>query len=131
MEHAVASPHVSREVERGCAKKRTIITFSIDNAPLSLALELFLSESHWLDAIGRRKRYLTPDERPEHRTGQAVLPSGAAKCEFSWSITEFSWATPGEAGSCPPRNARSQDHPVPVEYIHPDEPKYSSGAVLI
>ncbi len=34
MEHAVASPHVSREVERGCAKKRTIITFGIDNAPL-------------------------------------------------------------------------------------------------
>jgi hypothetical protein len=34
MEHAVASPHVSREVERGCAKKRTTITFGIDNAPL-------------------------------------------------------------------------------------------------
>ncbi len=34
MEHAVASAHVSREVERGCAKKRTIITFGIDNAPL-------------------------------------------------------------------------------------------------
>src|SRR6266853_6424151 len=76
MAHAVASPHVSREVERGCAKKRTIITFSIDNAPLSLALELFLSESHWLDAVGRRKRYLTPDERRVHRTGQAVLLSG-------------------------------------------------------
>jgi hypothetical protein len=47
--HAVASPHVSREVERGCSKGRKIIAVRIDGAPLTLALEYFLSETHWLD----------------------------------------------------------------------------------
>lgn len=49
-EYAVKSPHISREVERACSKKRTIIVFRVDSAALSLALEYFLSECHWLDA---------------------------------------------------------------------------------
>jgi TolB-like protein/Flp pilus assembly protein TadD len=46
---AVASSHVSREVERAASKRKSIIAFRIDNAPLSRALEYFLGESQWID----------------------------------------------------------------------------------
>jgi TolB-like protein/Flp pilus assembly protein TadD len=49
-ESSVGSPHVSKEVERASSKRRPIITFRIDEAPLSPALEYFLSESQWIDA---------------------------------------------------------------------------------
>jgi len=48
-EHAIASAHVGRELERAAAKRRTIMTLRIDAAPLSPAFEYFLSESHWID----------------------------------------------------------------------------------
>jgi TolB-like protein len=47
---SVTSSHVSREVERAAAKHKPIIAFRIDAAPLSRALEYFLSESQWIDA---------------------------------------------------------------------------------
>src|SRR5580692_10049291 len=46
---AVASSHVGREVERAASKHKPIIAFRIDRAPLSRALEYFLSESQWID----------------------------------------------------------------------------------
>jgi TolB-like protein len=46
---AVASPHVGREVERAASKQRRIIAFRTDSAPLTRALEYFLSESQWID----------------------------------------------------------------------------------
>ena len=46
---AVASSHVGREVERAAAKKKQIIAFRIDSAPLSRELEYFLSNSQWID----------------------------------------------------------------------------------
>jgi hypothetical protein len=46
---AVASPHVGREVERAASKQRRIIAFRTDAAPLTRALEYFLSESQWID----------------------------------------------------------------------------------
>jgi TolB-like protein/Tfp pilus assembly protein PilF len=51
---AIASPHVGKEVERASSKQRTIITLRTDTAPLTAALEYFLSESQWveLDAEG-------------------------------------------------------------------------------
>jgi hypothetical protein len=48
--HAVASPHVAREVERACAKRRPVIAFRIDSEPMTPAFEYFLSDSQWLDA---------------------------------------------------------------------------------
>ena len=48
-EHAIASAHVGRELERATAKRRTIMTLRIDAAPLSPAFEYFLSESHWIE----------------------------------------------------------------------------------
>jgi TolB-like protein/tetratricopeptide (TPR) repeat protein len=48
--NSVASAHVGKEVERASSKRRPVIALRIDDAPLSPALEYFLSESHWIDA---------------------------------------------------------------------------------
>src|SRR5882672_7629681 len=47
---AVGSSHVGREIERATSKHKQIIALRIDKAPLSPALEYFLSESQWIDA---------------------------------------------------------------------------------
>src|SRR5450759_600269 len=46
---AVASSHVGREIERAASKHKQIVAFRIDTAPLSRALEYFLSNSQWID----------------------------------------------------------------------------------
>jgi len=53
---AVASAHVGREIERAASKRKPIIAFRVDAAPLSAALEYFLSQSQWIDvpALGRK-----------------------------------------------------------------------------
>jgi TIR domain len=48
-EHAVVSPHVGREIERGASKRRRIIGLRTDTAPLTRSFEYFLSESQWID----------------------------------------------------------------------------------
>src|ERR1700681_4581217 len=48
-EHAVASPHVGKEIERASSKRRQIIALHTDSAPLTRAFEYFLSESQWID----------------------------------------------------------------------------------
>ena len=48
-ESAIASPHVRKEVERASSKGRGIVTLRTDAAPLTAALEYFLSESQWID----------------------------------------------------------------------------------
>lgn len=47
--HAGASPHVGKEIERACAKRRPIIALRADSEPLSPAFEYYLSESQWVD----------------------------------------------------------------------------------
>jgi len=49
-ESAIASSHVGKEIERASSKKRPIIALRIDAAPLTPALEYFLSESQWVEA---------------------------------------------------------------------------------
>jgi len=49
-EHAVASSHVGKEIERASSKRRRIIALRTDAAALTRALEYFLSESQWIDA---------------------------------------------------------------------------------
>jgi adenylate cyclase len=49
-QNSVASPHVGKEIERASSKRRPIIALRIDSAPLTPALEYFLSESQWVDA---------------------------------------------------------------------------------
>jgi TolB-like protein len=48
-EHAVASPHVGREIERAASKRRRIIVLRTDAAPLTRSFEYFLSDSQWID----------------------------------------------------------------------------------
>jgi hypothetical protein len=49
-ESAIESSHVGKEIERASSKKRPIIALRIDAAPLTPALEYFLSESQWVEA---------------------------------------------------------------------------------
>jgi TolB-like protein/Flp pilus assembly protein TadD len=49
-ESAIASSHVSKEIERATSKRRPIIALRIDAAPLTPALEYFLGESQWVEA---------------------------------------------------------------------------------
>ena len=46
---SIASKHVGKEVERASSKGRPIIALKVDSAPLTTALEYFLSESQWID----------------------------------------------------------------------------------
>jgi len=48
-QNAVVSSHVGKEVERASSKHKQIIALRIDAAPLTPALEYFLSESQWVD----------------------------------------------------------------------------------
>ena len=48
-EHAFASSHVGREVERAASKRRRVIVLRTDAAPLTRSFEYFLGESQWID----------------------------------------------------------------------------------
>src|ERR1700686_969195 len=48
---AMASEHVSREVERAASKHKQIVAFRVDAAALSAELEYFLSRSQWIDVV--------------------------------------------------------------------------------
>ena len=48
-EHAVASPHVGKEIERASSKRRRIIALRTDGAALTRSFEYFLSQSQWID----------------------------------------------------------------------------------
>jgi len=54
-QHAAASSHVGKELERASSKRRPIIAVRLDQAPLPPAFEYFLSESQWIEAgaLGR------------------------------------------------------------------------------
>jgi TolB-like protein/tetratricopeptide (TPR) repeat protein len=56
-ENAIGSSHVGKEIERASSKKRPIIALRIDNAPLTPALEYFLSESQWVEAQAENKEF--------------------------------------------------------------------------
>jgi TolB-like protein/Tfp pilus assembly protein PilF len=49
-QHAGASPHVVREIERATSKHHPILSFRVDRVAMPAALEYFLNTSHWLDA---------------------------------------------------------------------------------
>jgi hypothetical protein len=50
-ESSIASTHVGKGVERASSKKRPLLALRIDSAPLTPALEYFLSESQWIEAL--------------------------------------------------------------------------------
>jgi adenylate cyclase len=73
---AVGSSHVGREIERAASKHKQIIALKIDVAPLTPALEYFLSESHWIDVpeLGMPAAL----SRLSESIGQASTPTSAA-----------------------------------------------------
>lgn len=111
--HAVASPHVGREIERAASKRRPLIALRIDAAPLSPALEYFLGESQWVDAAAggmdvamaklvaaiRSQRgnspaaIPTPAVAPETTRNRVVLVvvSSAALAILAWFLTDRFW----------------------------------------
>src|SRR5476651_386753 len=82
-ENAIGSSHVGKEVERASSKKRPLIALRIDNAPLTPALEYFLSESQWVEAQAENKesayaRLIDAIREPERTApgiSRAVRPS--------------------------------------------------------
>jgi TolB-like protein/Flp pilus assembly protein TadD len=82
-ESAIGSSHVGKEVERASSKKRPIIALRIDNAPLTPALEYFLSESQWVEAQAENKESayarlidsIREGERTASEIGPATTPS--------------------------------------------------------
>jgi TIR domain len=48
-EHAIASAHVGRELEKAALKRRRVIVLRVDAVPLTRSFEYFLSESQWID----------------------------------------------------------------------------------
>jgi TolB-like protein/Tfp pilus assembly protein PilF len=66
---AVASAHVGREIERAASKRKLIMAFRIDAAPLSAALEYFLSQSQWINVpvLGMKRALAKLAETVGHR----------------------------------------------------------------
>lgn len=91
---AIDSPHVLREVERASAKRRPIIGFKIDAAPLPPGLEYFLSTSQWIDAGSGRADRLFPKLLEAVRSRMAA----GAQCD----------AAPAPADQAPPRRPQNR-----------------------
>jgi len=96
-ESAIGSSHVGKEVERASSKKRPIIALRIDNAPLTPALEYFLSESQWIEAQSENRdsayaRLVDAIQEPERaapRINPAVTPPvGTAPAVYSRGLSK-------------------------------------------
>src|SRR6266478_9229781 len=99
-ENAIASSHVSREIERASSKKRPIIALRIDAAPLTPALEYFLSESQWVEAqtgsMEAAYAKLIDDIRDPARTAPRNTPAAplevsGATARTAHSKFRFNW----------------------------------------
>jgi TolB-like protein/Tfp pilus assembly protein PilF len=85
-ENSIASAHVGKEVERACSKGLPVIALRLDDAPLSPALEYFLSESNWVDArpgridaaVAKLIAAIGDPERLASPAGTAAPPLGSA-----------------------------------------------------
>src|SRR5271170_6753318 len=76
-EGSIDSSHVGKEVERASAKSRPIIALRIDTAPLTPALEYFLSESQWIEvADGGLEAVSDPLSRAVRSLGNAKRDGG-------------------------------------------------------
>jgi TolB-like protein len=84
---AVGSSHVGKEIERASSKRKPIIAFRIDAAPLNHALEYFLSESQWIDvqalgmpaALAKLKDAVGQDRVASSQAVAAVKNAGGSR----------------------------------------------------
>lgn len=111
------SDFVAREVERAASKRKVILPFRIEDVPPGAALELFIAERHWLDAltpplearlaelVAATKGILTgtpadPPPRPVARTVRrsyrlAVAAAIVVAAGGIWSVYNFFRPPPG------------------------------------
>jgi TolB-like protein len=99
-EQAVASAHVSRELERAVSKRHPIIALKTDAAPLTRAFEYFLNQSQWIDvgALGIETaaaklvkavgRHLNPsaDVNPTHLPDKSGASYDTAVPRTKWIV---------------------------------------------
>jgi len=99
-ESAIASSHVGKEIERASSKKRPVIVLRIDAAPLTPALEYFLSESQWVKAqtgsMEAAYAKLIDDIRDPARTAPRNTPAvpGEVSAATGWAARpklRFNW----------------------------------------
>jgi TolB-like protein len=85
-EHAIASPHVGREIERAASKRRRIIVLRTDAAPLIRSFEYFLSESQWIDvaALGAPAAL----KKLTQAVGQRLNPSSWVSPSLGADVTD-------------------------------------------
>jgi TolB-like protein/Tfp pilus assembly protein PilF len=58
--NSINSPHVLREIERACSKKRPVLSVLIDSTDLPPEFEYFVSSNHWLDVSGGPVKRIIP-----------------------------------------------------------------------
>ena len=102
-ESAIGSSHVGKEVERASSKKRPIIALRIDNAPLTPALEYFLSESQWIEARAENKEpayaSLIDAIREPERAAPGINPAATPSAGYSAGGTAQGTSQPYFANS--------------------------------
>jgi TIR domain len=81
---AMASSHVGREVERAASKRRQIIAFRVDIAPLNPELEYFLSNSQWIEVptLGMAAALTKLAEAVGHASTAVPQPSAGSGCHI-------------------------------------------------
>jgi len=102
---SVASPHVGKEIERASSKRRPIIALRIDAAPLTPALEYFLSESQWVDATaagGMQAAFAKLGEALRRSLQSGAAPAFATAPD---AAVPHSMTPAGGAGAVPPASA--------------------------
>ncbi len=90
-EHSIHSSHVGREIERASSKNCPILTVRLDAAPLTPALEYFLSEAQWIN---------TQPQAIENACAQllSALGASAPSSHVSGSaMPESHWVAPSTA----------------------------------
>jgi hypothetical protein len=100
------SPQVLREVERAVSKGLPILPLRIEDAPMSQAMEYYISSQHWLDALS------PPLERHLSRLCESVkaLLSSQADHEREQSREPDRESLAGRAASDSPITAPPSDH---------------------
>jgi TolB-like protein len=90
-EHAVASAHVGREIERAASKRRRVIALRTDAAPLTRSFEYFLSESQWIDAaaLGMSGALAKLAQTVGHASTTSASPAGGIADSASLRAKRF------------------------------------------
>lgn len=142
--NAVASTHVGKEIERASAKSRPIIALRIDAAPLTPALEYFLSESQWIEvadggleavsdplsravrSLGGAKRDASPAFAPGARTEKSPGSRSAPPGRLKISLIALAALVVVAAGFVLIQRTRTSESSVPLAPAAPPAPAVPS-----